>query len=393
MNRNLPLISWILFFYRLSFHSPIIVLYFIDITGSYAMGMSMLAVQKMTLLAMDIPTGILSDKIGRKKTAIIGALCKVVGFSLLALSSSSAMGIALAYTGVMFIGLSFAFFSGNNSAILYETLQSLDKGDQLYQFLGKKIDSAVHISLFVSCVIGGFIAQAKGFNFAIWMSVIPSIICVVISFFIVETRTHSKDGLKALAHLKRSIKLLAQDKRPLKIFAGETLDGFVGAVYRMEVVFVKTFLPLWGVGVFKGFMHFSLAVSYRYAGKIINTIGYKKSIIDGNFWFSAVQIIAYLLSNIFSPVLIILSYLFKGYAHSASKTLIQQQLSNKERTTMFSIISMTKNFTFSLMLVAMGALADRVGLANAAITFIVIKMVLLMPLYISYFSSRYSFQK
>ncbi len=353
--------------------------------------MSILAIERLILLLTDIPTGILSDKIGRKKTASLGALSKVIGITLLALSDSSTLGIATAFLGSGFMGLSLAFFNGNNNAILYETLQILDKSDQLHSFLGRNINSMTQFGLFISAVIGGFVAQFKGFNVAIWLSVIPSMLCFFISFFIVETNINSRSGLKALAHLKRSFRELFNNKASFKIFTADLLEGLSGAAHRMEVLFAKMFLPIWGIGVFKGAVHLNLSISYRYSGKIIDKIGYKKSAIEGNIMFSVLQIAAYALGTVFSPVLIAAAYLFKGYAHNASKTLIIRTLSDKERATMDSILSMFNNLFFCLMLLAIGLLADRIGIAYAALTFIILRAAIIIPLYKSYFKNQYSY--
>lgn len=388
MRRNLHLLGWFLFFYRLNFFSPIIVLYIIDLTGSYSLGMSLLAIERITILATEIPTGILSDNIGRKKTATLGALAKIIGISLIALADASSIGIAILILGLFFTGISFALFSGNNNALLYETLQNLGKSHKLHKFLGKKIDFAVHSALFISCIIGGFIAYAEGYRAVIWLSLFPSTISLFISFFFTETQVKSKQGLRALAHLKRSFKGLGKSKNNFKIFLADALESIHQAVYRMEVVFVDTLLPLWGVGMFKGFIHLTLSISFMYSGKIIEKIGYRKAAIEGHIIFSIIQIIGYLLTTVASPFIIVFSYLFKGYSQNATKILIQHSLSDKERATMDSILSMNYSLLAAFMLILMGLLVDYVGIANAAITFIVFRMIVTVPLLRNYFNNE-----
>ncbi len=386
MKRNLKLIAWFNFFLKLKFYSPILVLYFIDITGSYALGLSILAVDNITVLITEIPTGILSDKIGRRKTIILGAFAQMVAVFCYALSSES--HIYLAFLGSALFGLSSAFLSGNNSAILYETLQSLDKTDQLHLYNGKNMGAMRQLGLFIATVIGGFLAYFNGYNFVMCVSVIPSIICFIISCIIVETMPENSASNKALTHLKESIRLLVANKNNIKLFITSLLNSLFMAAHRLEVVFAEAFLSLWEIGIFKGSVHLMIAISFALSGKIIDKIGYKRASIEGNIIFSVIQIIAYLIGTIFAPVLIVLSYFFKGIEKNSEKTLIQHALSNKERATMGSILSMTESLITALMLVLVGLLADKIGVAYAAIAFISIRLIIAIPLLTSYFKNE-----
>ncbi len=350
--------------------------------------MGALSIGHLATLAAEIPTGILSDKIGRKKTANLGALVKVIGLILIALSNSSNIGIATLLLGVMFSGVSGALFSGNNNALLYETLQNLGKSDRLHKFLGKKIDFAIHSALFISCIIGGFLAFEFDYTFVLWMTVIPNIICLFISFFFTETQTYSLNGLRALVHLKRSLKGFGVKKNSLKIFAVTSLESIQQAVYRMEIVFIKTLMPLWGIGIYKGLVHLALSISFFNSGKIIEKQGHKKSAIEGQIIFAIIQVIAYSLTIIISPALLIISYLFKGYSQNATKVLVLHSLSNKERATMDSILSMSNSLIASFMFIIMGLLAEYMGLSYAAITLIIFRMLLVIPLLSNYFKKE-----
>lgn len=76
--KNVLLLSLIQFFNQINFYSVIIILYFTDITGSYMLGMSIFSITTISTAILEIPTGILSDKIGRKKTIVIGSICSIV---------------------------------------------------------------------------------------------------------------------------------------------------------------------------------------------------------------------------------------------------------------------------------------------------------------------------
>src|SRR5881628_3017475 len=78
--------------------------------------MELQAVFALVILAGEVPSGLLSDLWGRKKTLLLGSTLKAVSFSLLPLWSS--------YEGFLFyhltMGIALSMISGGDVALLYE---------------------------------------------------------------------------------------------------------------------------------------------------------------------------------------------------------------------------------------------------------------------------------
>ena len=74
IERNIKLLKWDNFFCGLYALSMVLVIYFESITKSYAQAMLIYSISSIVKVAMEIPTGIFSDKIGRKKTIILSSL-------------------------------------------------------------------------------------------------------------------------------------------------------------------------------------------------------------------------------------------------------------------------------------------------------------------------------
>ena len=124
MNSNIKLLNWFNFFTDLIFYAPIAVLYFAKVSGSFALGMSVFSIVTISSALLEIPTGIFSDKIGRRKTIILGAASAVVASIFYAIGGSF-LFLAI---GSFFLGLCRSFYSGNNDALLYDTLS--EKNEQ-----------------------------------------------------------------------------------------------------------------------------------------------------------------------------------------------------------------------------------------------------------------------
>ncbi len=75
MYRNVKILTLFNFFTDFKLYAPVAIIYFADVSGSFALGMSIFAITMVSSALFEIPTGIFSDRIGRKKTVVIGALC------------------------------------------------------------------------------------------------------------------------------------------------------------------------------------------------------------------------------------------------------------------------------------------------------------------------------
>lgn len=112
LERNIKLLTWFNFFTDFRLYYPIAILYFAQVTGSFALGMSVFGFTQLSQAFLEVPTGVFSDYIGRRKTVILGSI-----FATLAVVSYS-FGITWAlFLGAFFEGLQRSFYSGNNDAL------------------------------------------------------------------------------------------------------------------------------------------------------------------------------------------------------------------------------------------------------------------------------------
>jgi MFS family permease len=78
VKKNIKILTWFNFFTDFKLYAPIAIIYFAQVTGSYALGMSVFSIVFITSAVAELPTGILSDFVGRRKTMIFGALSAVI---------------------------------------------------------------------------------------------------------------------------------------------------------------------------------------------------------------------------------------------------------------------------------------------------------------------------
>jgi MFS family permease len=123
VERNIRLLKWFNFWGDFRPYGPIAILYYSQITGSYALGMSVFSAAMLAQSFFEVPTGVLSDMVGRKKTVVYGAAAGIFALIFYAIGGTY---LAL-LVGAIFEGLGRAFYSGNNDALLYDTLAEMGK--------------------------------------------------------------------------------------------------------------------------------------------------------------------------------------------------------------------------------------------------------------------------
>ncbi|MEK7141167.1 MAG: MFS transporter, partial [Patescibacteria group bacterium] len=255
--RNIRLISWLNFCTDFIFFAPVAILYFAHVTGSYVLGMSIFSVAYVSSAIFEVPTGIVSDLVGRKKTTIFGALCAVLCVIFYAIGGSYWVLIL----GSLFQGLSRAFYSGNNDALLHDTLREIGKENEYHTYLGKT-GSMFQFALAVAAVLGGFMA-ARSYSLVMWASVVPQIGALLISIYLVEPKKINTESANVLSHLFASLKYFQQSRKLRLLSIVSALRFGLGeSGYLLRSAFVAGIWPLWAIGVASSLANIGAAASY-----------------------------------------------------------------------------------------------------------------------------------
>ncbi|MEZ6184633.1 MAG: MFS transporter [Planctomycetota bacterium] len=124
--RNLRLYPWLLFARNLYLWQAVWFLYLEGELGAEQAAL-LAAIYDLGTVLLEVPSGYLCDLIGRRVTFVLACLASCVGCALLGLGH----GFWLFAGAQALQGLSGAFASGTGSALLYESLLALDRGEEL----------------------------------------------------------------------------------------------------------------------------------------------------------------------------------------------------------------------------------------------------------------------
>lgn len=153
LSRNLTLLPWVKFTQNLLFWQAT---WFLFLQGRLSASEAVLlyAVYDIGTTLFEVPSGYMSDRIGRRVTLIAAALAGVASMVCFALGDSFA---AFAAAQIL-LGASFAFASGTDSSLLYESLVAEGRAEEIEAF-ELRLWRFTFAALMVSAVTGGLMAR------------------------------------------------------------------------------------------------------------------------------------------------------------------------------------------------------------------------------------------
>ena len=375
MKRNIRLLGLFNFFTDFKFHSAVLIIYFARITGSYVLATSLFSVAMIASAFFEVPTGIYSDMIGRKKTVILGAVSATAS----AVFYAAGQSYWPLFTGALFDGLSRAFYSGNNDALLFDSVRE-SKSEKSFAHHFGTTSSMFQLALAIGAVIGSIIAQWS-FAVIMWLSVVPQIICLIISFSLVNPAYTTKGKTNIFSHVTFSALHLWKNQK-LRLLSLTDILGFgIGeSSFSFNAAFINTVWPIWAIGFARLISYGGGFVSYWTSGKAIKKLGEYNILIFANLSSRILNFIAYGFPTLISPVLMSVSSLWYGSNEVARNSLMQHEYTDEQRATLSSVTSLFGSLFYGLFAPVIGIFADRFGPAKALI---MVQCAMLSVLYIN----------
>lgn len=220
MKKNLKKMYLINLLNEIKFYGIIMVLFYIQLSGSMTLGMSIFSVVTIIAAISELPTGIMSDKMGRKNTVIIGSISSLISVIALALSKNY-MGLLIS---AIFQGLEKAFFSGNNSAFIYDILKEEGNEKEFSTYIGRT-NSMFYLAGVISAICGTILVAFTSYKFVIALSIIPKFIQVLLAFTLKNVQKYSTEKSNIFEQIKIPVKEVVKNKILRKQVIA---DGIIG---------------------------------------------------------------------------------------------------------------------------------------------------------------------
>ncbi len=191
----------------------------------------------------EIPSGIISDVFGRKRSMILSQVMFIAS-ALLMILSQSLFGVCLS---LIFDAFGYNFSSGSREALAYDSLKIKNCEDRYRDFASTDL-ALYRISNAVSLLCAG-LALILGYRTAYLIDIFVLTTCLIFSLRLTEVPTENMtaggtvtERLKNTA--KESILFLTKNVRCIKVML---FNSLIGAVATLTVFFLQARLPISGL--------------------------------------------------------------------------------------------------------------------------------------------------
>lgn len=350
------------FLQNLSFAAPIQTLFF------QARGLSLseiLILQSILLgsaLLLEVPTGILGDRVGKKRSIVMGLICALLAWIPWFLATNFWI-FTIAF---LLLGASQAFISGSDQALIYELLGAKGQKKEMQRVYGRYLAMST-FGFAVAGLIGGFLAAGQTLGEFIHLYVLTVVFqaFALILFLSVREPTASPSDVSLAAeehHVFRSALALLRGNgglRRIVTLSVLTAPFSVALLTLFQPYFVASSVPgpWFGVALFLSSM--AASGTKLFAHRLEAAIGvewaaFLSTMLPGVLWI--------LMALIFHPIIAVLLFILSDGAGNLRDPIfadyMNRHIPSTSRATTLSAISLITSLYLLLLQPIVGLLAD-----------------------------------
>ena len=328
---------------------------------------------------MEIPTGVIADKFGRKYSVALGCLFSFIAY--LIYGSIPSFTIFLLAEFLVATGL--ALISGAAEALLYDSLKESNDEEKFKSIYGRSF-SFGSVAAIISAPLGGLIASKYGLNIPMIFTSVPFLIAAFIMFFtkepgIVTAKSKEQNYFKIA---KNGISFFIHHKilRSMAINGIFVYTGCYFLVWFYQPVLQKIGISIFYFGFIRALFSISavlLSQNLQFTEKLF---GSSKSFFKVTAIITAISLLLIgILPSIYTVLLAIVLVGGLGSARfSALNSYMNIHIPSEQRATILSSISMLNRVVLIGLNPLIGFIADR----SLGFTFIIIGTISVVTLFV-----------
>ncbi|PKP10012.1 MAG: MFS transporter [Bacteroidetes bacterium HGW-Bacteroidetes-4] len=376
------------FFKNLKFFEPFLILFFLDKGLSYTQIGVLYAIREISINLLEIPTGVMADLLGRKRTMIASFVSYIASFLIFYLFSEFWVFI------LAMLAFSFgdAFRTGTHKAMIFEYLKLNNWQNQKVAYYGhtrswSQIGSAVS-----SLIAAGIVIYTGNYSAVFLWAMLPYLAdLLLIASYPQELdgkiRNNTTTLREKFVEIKTGIRISFKNRLFFKLIGNLAIfEGlFKASKDYLQPMVVLTFMAIPFLddvstetksAVTLGLIYFLvyLITSYasRNSGWVVDKLGSTHRAINLTLWLGAlVGIGSGFLIGFRMPVLALVVFVFLFFIQNIRKPVgvaaVADTFDEKVLATGLSVQSQFDSLFASLFALVLGVLADYTSVGNALI--------------------------
>jgi MFS family permease len=347
--------------------------------------MELQAVFALVILCGEVPSGLLSDLWGRKKTLLVGSTLKAISFSLLPLWSSYEGFLVYHLT----MGIALSMISGGDVALLYDSHLAAggERSGGTAVFGNMKL--AGQTGAAVSALLGGAVVTLS-YGHLLWANAILSWIPLLLVLGVTEPRVALQREKKRFEDFKEVLSTtLVRDAATRLVFLNLVVAGTAGLVmvWTRQKYWQDVGVPLVYFGVLDAVYSLLVGFAARSAAHASERYGRRPLLAA----VGVLPIVAYFgMASFFGWPGIVLGLLIqisRGLGDVLFLNALNERITSAFRATVISMVQLGTRASFALLGPLVGYGIDAWGLPSVlsalGVLFAIAFVFLLLPLVLS----------
>ena len=362
------------FFGGLLFFLPVLALYFEQSLFSVKNVALIFSIEALAMAVFEIPTGSFSDIFGRKKVIMLYSILVLVALSFLSVGENIFMFVGYA----IFNGLAMALSSGNDQALIYDSLKEEGK-EQYYKKVIGTMYALWPLGASIGSIIGGYLAHIS-LKTPIVYSFIPISIAFVLSFFLKEPNCHKTEENNLFKHIGSSVKVITKSKQLLILIVGGLILMSLGeSMHLLKPLFFEfKEIPLIYFGYFNALIFGLASLGFYISHSVSEKFGNKKTLIFSLLLALLFTIVATFTHKYVAAFFLAFSSIFFGIRNTVIDYLFNKNIPSSYRATINSINSFVSKIGIAIMVPFIGYFADLYNI-NVALM-VVVGIMFVVPI-------------
>ena len=337
---------------------------------------------------IEIPTGAVSDLLGRKKTLSLGLFTFFAGLAIMTVSQNF---YHLLFS-IVLVGFGGAFISGTDQAIVYDSLLNVNQKERFDSVISS-ITKYTLITLAFTSFVGSYMYNTNP-RLPFLLTSVAIFIAFILSFFLVEPE-YEKETFSLKNYLKQTKFGFAHifKKINAKTLAVLLLCATL-ALFLQEYMDDAILVGAGHTNITLGWYYLvSILIGAAVAGfyvKIKKLL--KMNPVNLSYLLAFIAICLCIILPQFGFFLATISVAFRGLLYKifdlAATEVINEKVESKYRATAISSFITIAKTPYLLFAVAIGSLIDRFSASNIAFWLGIIYLALFAAVGIFYFSKR-----
>lgn len=342
-------------FVNVAFWLPIYALFFLHQGLSYSAVLLLYAVDNLLQTAVEIPSGVLADRWGRKPVLLLGAVMQAAGFFLIAFGDH----IGWYILAMALHGTALAFVSGSDAAFLYDSLLAAGREREFRRIEGRAYMFNL-IGWGAGGLLGGLLA-AKSLALPYILSGLASVLAFFVMAVCAEPpRTETYDDAP-LSLLKDALNAVRRNGLIRSIIVYSSL--IFGLLLVMHK-FSQPYLERAGIGLeYFGVIYFIwlmvAAVSSNYSERVGDALGLRTYFVLLPIITGGVIIYLGLMQNVLGVAVAVLYQFVWGSLRPQMYQVINHEAETSARATLLSMSGFGMSIVYIVVAPIIGWIADR----------------------------------